>query len=153
MSCFEKFIPYCLSLVLYVHYSFSMIQYSLGRQVAESPKPRPFKPDRPRSFANSLCRLKKNTFTHCASGSQFTCAPYNIYFQGRSAYSAAGDMWTDPGIYKNRSQTHECGWDWGCTVSQKQYMIGIFIAVYRQHTCGILCKNTTSFCHKSLKIR
>ncbi len=33
----------------------------------------------PESFANSLCRLKKNTFTHGAPGSQFMCAPYNIY--------------------------------------------------------------------------
>ena len=53
--------------------------YSLGRQVAESPKPRPFKPDRPRTFANSLCRMKKNTFILRASGSQFTCAPHSIH--------------------------------------------------------------------------
>ncbi len=32
----------------------------------------------PVSFANSLCRLKKNTFTHGAPGSQFMCAPYTI---------------------------------------------------------------------------
>ncbi len=63
-----------------------------------------------------------------------------IYFQDRSAYSAAGNIWTDPGIYKNRWQTHECGWDWGCTVNQKQYINGIFFAVYRQHPCGTLCK-------------
>ena len=75
MSSFEKFIPYCLSLVLYVHYRFSMIFAEF-----ESPKPRPFKPDRPRTFANSLCRMKKkNTFILRASGSQFTCAPHNIY--------------------------------------------------------------------------
>ncbi len=32
------------------------------------------------TFANSLCRMKKNTFILRASGSQFTCAPHNIYY-------------------------------------------------------------------------
>ncbi len=36
-----------------------------------------------------------------------------IYFQDRSAYSTAGNMWTDPG-------THECGnWAWGRAIPRK----------------------------------
>jgi hypothetical protein len=35
---------------------------------------------------------KKNTFTHCASGSQFTCAPYNIqYIPSEAETGSAGD--------------------------------------------------------------
>ncbi len=31
-----------------------------------------------------------------------------------------GNMWTDPGNYINRSQTHECGkWDWHCVIPRK----------------------------------
>ncbi len=31
-----------------------------------------------------------------------------------------GNMWTDPGEYVNRSQTHECGnWDWGHAIPRK----------------------------------
>ncbi len=39
----------------------------------------------------------------------------------RSAYSAGGKMWTDPGnTYINRSQIHECGnWDWGRAIPRK----------------------------------
>ncbi len=38
-----------------------------------------------------------------------------------SAYSAAGNMWTDPGnIYNYPSQTHECGnWDRGRAIPRK----------------------------------
>ena len=77
MSSFEKFIPYCLSLVLYVHYSFFMI--SARWRVAESPRPRPFKPNRPRIFRQQFMSFeKKNAFRHGAPGSQFMCASYNI---------------------------------------------------------------------------
>ena len=72
--------------------------YSLGRQVAESPKPRPFKPDRPRTFANSLCRMKKKTFILRASGSQFTCAPHMI------PLSAAAEI-CGPSFYWNSNTT------------------------------------------------
>ncbi len=51
-----------------------------GRQVAESPRPRPFKPNRPRIFRQQFTSFeKKNTVTHGAPGSQFICAPYNIH--------------------------------------------------------------------------
>ncbi len=40
-----------------------------------------------------------------------------VYSHDRSAYSAAGNMWTNPG---NCSQTHECGnWDWGRAIPRK----------------------------------
>ncbi len=44
-----------------------------------------------------------------------------IYSHDWSAYSAAGNMWTDPGnIYNYPSQTHECGnWDWGRAIPRK----------------------------------
>ena len=46
----------------------------------------------------------QSQFTHSCVCERF------IYSQNRTAYSAAGNMWTDPGI--NYSQTHECGnWD------------------------------------------
>ncbi len=52
--------------------------YLLGRRVAESPRPRPFKPNRPRIFRQQFMSFeKKNTFTHGAPGSQFMCAPYS----------------------------------------------------------------------------
>ena len=52
--------------------------YSLGRQVAESPKPRLFKPDRPRTFANSLCRMKKKHFyTLCVGLSVYMRSSHN----------------------------------------------------------------------------
>ncbi len=40
-------------------------------------------------------------------------------------------MWTDPAWeYINRSQAHEYGnWDWGRTI-EKEYINGIFVAVY-----------------------
>ena len=76
MSCVEKFIQRCLSLVTYVHYSFSMILP--GRQVAESPRPRLFKPDRPRIFRQQLLSFeKKHFYTRCA-GLSVICAPYRI---------------------------------------------------------------------------
>ncbi len=44
-----------------------------------------------------------------------------IYIVPRSnCYSAAGNMWTDPGKLTNRSQTHECeNWDWGRAIPRK----------------------------------
>ncbi len=48
----------------------------------------------------------------------------DIYSHDRSAYSAAGNMWTDPGKIMNRSQTHEATqfsrkrihkWDFRCS--------------------------------------
>ncbi len=54
-----------------------------------------------------------------------------IYSHDRSAYSAAGNMWSDPGNYINRSQTHECG-NCGTEAAQlpeKEYINGIFVAV------------------------
>ncbi len=44
-----------------------------------------------------------------------------IYFLDRSAYSAAENMWSDPGnVCINRLQTHECGnWDWGRAIPRK----------------------------------
>ncbi len=43
-----------------------------------------------------------------------------IYFQDRSAYSAAGKYVDRSWEYINRSQTHECGnWDWGRAVPRK----------------------------------
>ncbi len=53
--------------------------YSLSRQVAESPRPRPFKPNRPRSFANSLCRLKKKTLLDTVRRALSLCALLTIY--------------------------------------------------------------------------
>ncbi len=43
-----------------------------------------------------------------------------IYFQDRSAFSAAGKYVDRSREYKNRSQTHECGnWDWGQAIHRK----------------------------------
>jgi hypothetical protein len=53
-----------------------------------------------------------------------------IYSDDRSAYSAAGNMWTDPGnTYINLSQTHEGeNWDWGRAIPRKVI-----------HKCDFLC--------------
>ena len=43
-----------------------------------------------------------------------------IYFQDRSAYSAAGKHVARSWKYINGSQTHECGnWEWGCAIPRK----------------------------------
>ncbi len=43
-----------------------------------------------------------------------------ICFHDGSAFSAGGNMWTDPGNYINRSQTYECGnWSWGRAIPRK----------------------------------
>ncbi len=48
------------------------------------------------------------------------CHPVPVYFQDRSAYSAAGKYVDRSWEYINRSQTHECGnWDWGCAIPRK----------------------------------
>ncbi len=58
-----------------------------------------------------------------------------IYSHDGSAFSAGGNMWTDPGnICINRSQTHECGnWGWGSAIPRKGiYSINrIAVAVLR----------------------
>ncbi len=65
----------------------------------------------------------KSQFPHSCVCERF------IYSHIRSAYFAAGNMWTDPyNIYVNRSQTHECrNWDWGRTIPRKEYINGIFV--------------------------
>ncbi len=61
-----------------------------------------------------------------------------IYFQDRSAYSAAGNMWTDLSEYINCSQTHECeNWDWGRTIPRK----GI-------HKCDFRCSAWPPACER-----
>jgi hypothetical protein len=49
-----------------------------------------------------------------------------------SAYSAAGNMWTDPGKYINCSQTHQCevGTEAAQTFLENEYVNRIFFAVY-----------------------
>ncbi len=45
-----------------------------------------------------------------------------IYSHDGSAFSAGGNIWTDPGgwEYINRSETHECGnWGWGRAIPRK----------------------------------
>ncbi len=50
-----------------------------GRQVAESPRPRLFKPDRPRIFRQQFMSFeKKHFYTRCA-GLSVICAPNSIY--------------------------------------------------------------------------
>ncbi len=59
-----------------------------------------------------------------------------IYFQERSAYSAAGKYVDWSWKYINRSQTHKCGnWDWGRVIPRK----GIFLAVWRKDAGGWEC--------------
>ncbi len=53
-----------------------------------------------------------------------------IYYHDRSAFSAAGNMWTDPGnICINRSQTHnvEIGTE-AAQFPEKEYINGCFVA-------------------------
>ncbi len=47
----------------------------------------------------------------------------DLYSNDRSAYSAAGNMWTDI----NRSEIHKCeNWDWGRAIFFREYINGIF---------------------------
>ncbi len=56
-----------------------------------------------------------------------------IYFQDRSAYSAAGKYVARSWEYMNRSQTHECGkWDKGCAIPGK----GIYKTDF---PCSVVC--------------
>jgi hypothetical protein len=60
-----------------------------------------------------------------------------IYSHDRSAYPAAGNMWTETWEYINRSQTNECGnWGWGRAIPRK----GIHIWDFR---CSAACTYST----------
>jgi hypothetical protein len=65
----------------------------------------------------------------------YTCERF-IYFQDRSAYSAAGKSVDWSWEYINCSQTHECGnWDWGRAIPRKRINKWDF-------RCSVRTKNT-----------
>jgi hypothetical protein len=63
-----------------------------------------------------------------------------IYFQDRSAYSAAGKYVDRFWEYINRSETHECA-EIGTEAAkfqEKEYINGIFVTVYRRGRGGVM---------------
>jgi hypothetical protein len=72
-------------------------------------------------FRNKYSQKRNCTDTVLISTFMCLGCKWFIYSHHRSAYSAAGNMWTDPGnICINRSQTHECGnWDWCSAIPRK----------------------------------
>ncbi len=66
-----------------------------------------------------ICYFQNRTVMFCLPVPTLIICERFIYFQDRSAYSAAGNMWTDPGNI-NCSETHEWGkWDWGRAIPKK----------------------------------
>jgi hypothetical protein len=69
--------------------------------------------------------LSPSSYTHICICERF------IYFEERSAYSAAGKYVDRSWEYVNRSQTHECrDWGWGRAIPRKGIHKWDFLAVY-----------------------
>ncbi len=71
--------------------------------------------------AKTKCRkFETNIPRKGISGPQSVSELY-VYARDGIAFSAGGNMWTDPGnIHINRSQTHECrNWGWGRAMPRK----------------------------------
>ncbi len=69
-----------------------------------------------------------------------------IYFQDRSAYSAAGKYADRSWEYINGSQTHECGnWDWGRAIPRKGIHKWNF-------SCSVVYWSTAAFESKAIAV-